>query len=196
MQRWLSVLLGLAVVVLAVGLAAQAMKGWHPSAAAQDAGADGGLVLALEAGDLPPPDVTDADLLDLPVFTTPERRMDGGVGYHMLDGTPVPPLPDSAPRRVRFGVVLITYVGAEDAPSHGRSKQAALELAKQLAGTAKKEFHAAVRLGDDGSTDDVGRVYRGILEPAPEYVLFTLPVGAVSGPIDTPRGYWIVKRLE
>jgi hypothetical protein len=36
----------------------------------------------------------------------------------------------------------------------------------------------------------------GILEPAPEYVLFTLGVGAVGGPVDTPRGYWIVKRLE
>jgi hypothetical protein len=38
---------------------------------------------------------------------------------------------------------------------------------------------------------------RGMLEPYIEYILFSLPKGAVcSEPIDTPRGYWIVKRLD
>jgi parvulin-like peptidyl-prolyl isomerase len=36
----------------------------------------------------------------------------------------------------------------------------------------------------------------GILEPLAEYVLFSLPVDGVGGPVETPRGYWIVKRLE
>jgi parvulin-like peptidyl-prolyl isomerase len=66
----------------------------------------------------------------------------------------------------------------------------------KLAETAKQDFHAAVQQGDAGSSDDIGRVKLGILEPAPEYVLFTLPIDGVGGPVDTPRGYWIVKRLE
>ena len=37
---------------------------------------------------------------------------------------------------------------------------------------------------------------RGVLESAPEYVLFSLPKGGVSEPVDTPRGYWIVQRIE
>ena len=51
-------------------------------------------------------------------------------------------------------------------------------------------------LPSPGSSDDLGRVKQGILEPAPEYVLFTMPVNAVGGPVETPRGFWIVKRLE
>jgi parvulin-like peptidyl-prolyl isomerase len=50
--------------------------------------------------------------------------------------------------------------------------------------------------GDNGSSDDVGRIPRGVLEPATEYMLFTMPVGSVSDPIETPRGYWIAKRTE
>jgi len=36
---------------------------------------------------------------------------------------------------------------------------------------------------------------RGVLEPAPEYVLFTTVPGDVGGPVDTPTGYWIVKNI-
>jgi len=92
--------------------------------------------------------------------------------------------------------VLVAYAGAEDAPRGVRSKKDALELAEKLAAQAKTDFHAAVRRGDEGSSDDVGSMTRGFIEPAPEYVLFTLPVGGVSDPIDTPRGFWIVKRIE
>jgi parvulin-like peptidyl-prolyl isomerase len=77
-----------------------------------------------------------------------------------------------------------------------RSKADARTLSAKLLAAAEQDFHAAVQQGDTGSADDVGRVKLGILEPAPEYVLFTLGVGAVGGPVDTPRGYWIVKRLE
>jgi hypothetical protein len=35
-----------------------------------------------------------------------------------------------------------------------------------------------------------------MLEPAPEFVLFSLPKDGVSAPVDTPRGFWIVHRIE
>jgi hypothetical protein len=93
-------------------------------------------------------------------------------------------------------VVLVSYEGVEDAPRKARPKGEALALATKLAEEAKGDFHGAVQHGDSGSSDDVGVVTRGVLEPGPEGALFALPVGGVSGVIDTPRGFWIAKRLE
>ena len=117
-------------------------------------------------------------------------------GTRLPDGSPVPPLPAKSPKNVRFGVVLVTYRGAQGAPANARTKAEALAMAQKLAAEAKTDFEAAVVRGDSGSIKDLGRVPRGVLEPAPEYVLFTLGTGAVSEPIDTPRGYWIVRRSE
>jgi hypothetical protein len=206
-QRWATTLLGLAVVVLAVWLVARNFQppkaiGTAPIAAADDrkgltfAGGDGGAIgtgggAALGDGGVP---LLLSDLLEN------EPRMDGGAGGTMFDGSPVPMLPMDAPRSVRFGIVLVSYDGAQPSPSATRQatrpKADARALAVKLADTAKQDFHAAVQQGDAGSSDDIGRVKLGILEPAPEYVLFTLPIDGVGGPVDTPRGYWIVKRLE
>lgn len=196
MQRWLSILLGLGAVTVAILLTAQGISGWRPpqrvsdGGDASDEGGDAATALALDPADADPGS-------SLPLFPTPaEPRRDGGVGFRMPDGSDVPPLPDTAPRQVRFGVVLVTYIGAELASPTARSKPDALALAEKLAADAKTDFHAAVRRGDDGSADDVGRIQRGVLEPVPEYMLFSLPAGGVSDPVDTPRGYWIAKRIE
>ncbi|MEO8878403.1 MAG: peptidylprolyl isomerase, partial [Polyangiaceae bacterium] len=125
-----------------------------------------------------------------------DRTTGVGPGYKMIDGTPVPPMPEHAPRSVTFGVVLVTYAGAESAPKNARSKADALALAQKLAADAKSDFKGAVQRGDNGSADNLGSMERGVLEPAPEYVLFSLPVGGVSDAIDTPRGFWIVRRIE
>jgi hypothetical protein len=208
MQRWLSTLVGLAAVVVAVWLVAHNFRppkaiGRDPGA--QDGGDDGGrMLLARADGGFAELEAGSLLVGDLSVS---EARVDGGAGTTMPDGTPVPPLPLSAPRQVRFGVVLVSYAGAQPSVtsplSEGRglrpatrSKAEARVLANRLAATAEQDFHAAVQQGDAGSADDVGRVKLGILEPAPEYVLFTLKVSGVGGPVDTPRGYWIVKRLE
>jgi parvulin-like peptidyl-prolyl isomerase len=121
-------------------------------------------------------------------------------GLSMPDGAEVPELGE-VPPSVRFGAVLVQYAGAEDAKAKGpdgelRSKDEASKLADELAKLAREDFAEAVKKGDGGSTADAGVMFRGILEPAPEYVLFSLDKGAVSDPIDTPRGFWIVKRLE
>jgi len=77
-----------------------------------------------------------------------------------------------------------------------RTRDEALTLAKQIAEEAKTDFKAALAKGDKGSMENAGRIQRGFLEPAPEYVLFSLPKGGVSDPVDTPRGFWIVHRIE
>jgi len=113
------------------------------------------------------------------------------------DGRPVPPLPSSAPQSVGFGVVLVTYEGAQFAPRKARPKAEARALAEELAAAAKTDFVAAVNKGDPGSMSDAGSVPRGVLEPAAEYVLFTLAKGEVAAaPVDTPRGYWVPRRLR
>jgi hypothetical protein len=209
-QRWVSTLVGLAAVVLAVWLVAHNFK--PPRALGRDLSGlaeDGGAPLTLSLGEAGAgASYADAAPLLVGDLALGEPRGDGGPGggTTLPDGTYVPPLPYDAPRQVRFGVVLVSYEGAQPsvaglAEGHAvrppsRSKAEAHQLALKLAATAEQDFHAAVQQGDAGSADDVGRVKIGILEPAPEYVLFTLRVGAVGGPVDTPRGYWIVKRLE
>ncbi len=200
MQRWVTTLVGAAVVLLAVWLVARNFqppkaigKDPHPPAVAGDAGTMQALGAALSAdGGLP--------LLLTDLLNEPGLRVDAGVGATLFDGSPVPPLPINAPRQVRFGIVLVSYEGAQPSPTSGRvstrSKADARALAQKLYATAQQDFHAAVQQGDGGSSDDVGRVKLGIMEPAPEYVLFTLPIDGVGGPVDTPRGFWIVKRIE
>jgi hypothetical protein len=130
-----------------------------------------------------------------PGETDPTQQKDAG-GTLLLSGEAPPGLAAEAPKSVVFGVVLVTYRGAQGAPTTARSRDEALKLVKELGELAKTDFKAAVGKGDKGSMDNAGRLPRGVLEPAPEYVLFSLPKGGVSEPVDTPRGYWIVQRVE
>ncbi|WP_433933356.1 peptidyl-prolyl cis-trans isomerase [Sorangium cellulosum] len=147
-----------------------------PTADDGDAGADAGVEGAPASG--------------------PEQAARSDAGITLLSGEAPPGLPTEAPKKVRFGVVLVQYRGAQGAAPNARSKDAALALARELAEVAKTDFKAAVDKGDKGSTDDLGFIPRGVLEPAPEYELFSLPKGGVSGPVDTPRGFWITRRIE
>jgi parvulin-like peptidyl-prolyl isomerase len=119
-------------------------------------------------------------------------------GFETLpDGGKVPELPASAPARIGFGAVIFAYQGAQGAPRDARSKEEARKKATEALELAQKDFAAAVAKGDHGSTTDAGRLPRGVIEPPIEYVLFTLEKGKVHPePIDTPRGYWVVRRNE
>lgn len=188
MQRWVSIVLGAGVLVLAVMLAFFASPKHKTDATASVASPDTTSAVTL-------PVSLDGGLdLDTPIHA--EVVQGTGPGFTMLNGGPVPPLPESAPRKVEFGVILIRYQGAELAPKDARPKQDALVLAQKLATDAKADFKGAVERGDNGSSADIGSIERGILEPAPEYVLFSLPVGGVSDVVDTPRGFWVVRRIE
>ena len=113
------------------------------------------------------------------------------------DGRKVPELPASAPARIGFGAVVFAYRGAQGAPADARNKEEAKKKAAETIELAQKDFAAAVAKGDHGSTTDAGRLPRGVIEPPIEYVLFMLEKGKVHPePIDTPRGYWVVRRNE
>jgi hypothetical protein len=122
MPRWISVLVGIAAVALAIGIAA---KAFHPSKPGGSSGADlGGDSGAVDdAGThspsrLPSLGTGRRQLDDLAAPPDDAFRADSGVGT-FDDGTPVPPLPRSAPRQVRFGVVLVSYAGAQAEASGG-----------------------------------------------------------------------------
>jgi PPIC-type PPIASE domain len=194
MQRALSIALSLAAIVLSAVLAFREAPLSGGSAVPAGAASDGGMVF--DASATPALDLHDAEPPPPPAEAVPPVEVPEG-GFHLADGTPVAPLGKGAPRHIRFGVVLVSYEGAEGAPDKGaRHRSDALSLATHLADEARQDFRGTVQRGDNGSAEDVGEVDRGVLEPGSEAVLFALPVGGVSGVIDTPRGFWIVKRLE
>ena len=142
-------------------------------------------------------EIADAgDSAEEPLAVDPQLAGGSDAGARLLTGEPAPALAAEAPKTIVFGVILVTYKGAQGAPGNARSHEAALELAKQLAVEAKEDFKATVAKGDKGSMENAGRMPRGMLEPAPEFVLFSLPKDGVSDPVDTPRGFWIVRRIE
>lgn len=105
-------------------------------------------------------------------------------------------LPTGAPRAIKVGVVLVQWQGAEGATTSTRSKADALARATDLAREAKADFRRAVTQGDPGSAEDIGRIPRGTLDPRTEMAVFSMSAGDVSEPIETPRGYWIVRRID
>lgn len=190
MQRSKTIAVGLLVVV-AIAIAVVVSRSSKPkvSSARPSASAAPSASVALP---LPPPSAS-AAVLDLS-----EPGEGDSVGFDILpDGKKAPPLPASAPQTVSFGVVVFSYAGAESAGSGARTKEQAREKAEAVLADAKTDFAKAVARGDRGSTASAGRVPRGVLEPAAEYVLFTLPKGEVApAPVDTPRGYWVVRRND
>lgn len=188
MQRAFSIVVALAMAALALVLTAKSFPEAGAAAGTVDAGGSEATLVAPPKSDsgagasaplpVPTAPVPEATALTVEPSLEPGMDLKGG------------------PREVRFGVVLVTYDGAQDVTSKVRSKTEGLTLANKLAEEAKGDFHAAVSHGDSGSSEDVGVVTRGVLEPGSEAALFALPVGGVSSVIDTPRGYWIVKRLK
>lgn len=201
MQRWSALaLVGIllacaAMLVLGVGPAARGSATPPSSASASAAvlasasapAAGSSATGGAAPGELALPDLGDPAPLD----ETPRPA-----GSLLPGGEAAPPLPEGAPKSVVFGVVLVEYRGAQGASRRARDRSAAEALARELADEARKDFKAAVAKGDPGSAENAGSMPRGVLEPGPEHVLFSLAAGEVGGPVDTPRGYWVVKRLE
>lgn len=204
MKRWNSVILGAGFVGAVAFLAFTVGKGSSstpsedhlkaPSAASasaapsavasSDAPASSSELVAAEAA--PVDAALGAD--GVPVATGP--------GAFLLSGERPPVLPATAPKQLTWGVALVTYKDAQNAAPDARSRDAALKLAQEIAELAKTDFKAAVGKADKGSLENAGMLPRGVVEPAPEYVLFSLKKGETGGPVETPTGFWVVKRID
>lgn len=192
MQRWTSLAFGLLFVAAVMGLVVASQQPKEEPAAAVTASASSAAPSA------------SADPAEDPVAVDAEVPIDAGVesakssAFNTLaDGGPVPKLPEDAPKSVQLGVVLFQYKGAQGAPSNARSKTSAREKAEGVIELAKKDFDEAVKLGDPGSLVNAGDIPRSVLEPVVEYTVFTMEPGVVHPePLDTPRGFWIVRRIK
>ena len=135
MQHWTSLLLGL---LLGAGIAVLVTSVRSPSAPVHPTPRPAKASIAAPVGataDAPPKASPDAGPAAHDAGTGPEFST-------LPDGSPVPKLPDSAPKRVSFGVVLFQYRGAQYARSDARSKPEALKLARETVPLALREKFA------------------------------------------------------
>lgn len=195
-QSLASLVLGGAVVALAGWLTADQLSRSHVHAEWGDAGADAGattvVATATDAGAAAAPTGSGAANV-APLDTS----ADGGFQLTGLTALlDAGSMPTGAPRTVRLGVVLVQFAGAEGASSSARAKPDALKHAAELAEKAKSDWKGAVKAGDSGSSEDIGRIPRGVLDRATELAVFSLDKDGLSEPLETPRGYWVVKRIE
>jgi hypothetical protein len=179
-QRWASILVGAGVIGLIGWMTVEQTVNPKPRTTKIDADPDASAAAAADAG----PMIAEPDL-DASTLLSDLLVPEGGAF-----------LPSGAPRQVRIGVVLVQWRGAEGAATSTRSKQDALTTAQRLAADAKGDFRRAVSSGDPGSSEDVGRIPRGVLDPRTEAAVFSLASKEVSDVLETPRGYWIVKRID
>lgn len=143
-----------------------------------------------------PPPTTHDEPADGPAEESPEPSTSASFAT-LPDGSAVPPLPKDAPSQVKLGVALFRYKGAEGASSGTRAKEEALKLAEKALATGDDRFATIVKQGDPGSSSDIGWLGRNVLEPAVEHAVFALDRDEVlDRPLDTPRGYWVVKRVR
>ncbi|MDF2695777.1 MAG: Peptidyl-prolyl cis-trans isomerase PpiD, partial [Labilithrix sp.] len=131
-QRWASILVGLAIVVV-VGWMTLEARGPRPIKQDADAAAVASAVASAA------PASTDAGAL---VAT---EDLDAGLFLPTLSlGDAGLVMPSGAPRSVKIGVVLVTFSGAEGAPPNARSKKDAQTIADRLGAEARTDFHGAV----------------------------------------------------
>ena len=190
---------GLAVVGLLAWMTSQQL-GASPKIRAD---VDGGAPIASGAATAAAPDAGTANAgsvtetsSDGGVHAMALGDADGGLSLTALLGDGGNAMPSGAPRSVRIGLVLVQYAGAEGASSAARAKPDALKHAQGVVENARADFKAAVKAGDTGSSEDIGRMPRGVLDPRVEVAIFSLAAGEISEPLETPKGYWIVKRIE
>jgi hypothetical protein len=196
MQRTTSVTVGLLFVAAIAAVAVLSLRPKSEPSQVPAAKPSASITGSVSASAAPSSSAAPADAPDLSTAAPREGVITEGFET-FPDGGKVPELPASAPNRVGFGAVIFAYQGAQGAPRDARTKDDAKKKAIETIELAQKDFAAAVAKGDRGSTTDAGRVPRGVIEPPIEYVLFTLEKGKVHPePIDTPKGYWVVRRNE
>ncbi|MBN2494938.1 MAG: peptidyl-prolyl cis-trans isomerase [Deltaproteobacteria bacterium] len=103
--------------------------------------------------------------------------------------------------KVRASHILLMYQGSERSTA-SRSKQAALEGIQKIKAEldAGGDFAALARQHSDcpsgAQGGDLGAFGRGQMVAAFEQTAFALEPGQVSGVIETPFGYHLIKRTD
>ena len=104
--------------------------------------------------------------------------------------------------RVGASHILISYQGA-DRSQATRTKEEALDLAKEVLGAVRKDgadFAALAMKHSDGPSGPkggrLGVFGKGGMVPEFEKSVFALEIGEVAGPVETPFGYHIILRTE
>lgn len=118
-------------------------------------------------------------------------------GFHVMKRNPLPP-------KLAGAHILIAYKGAMRArPDVTRSKKEARKLAAKLSKQLKKspdKFAEVARKQSDGPSKvkggDLGTWRRGRMVPAFDEAIGKLKIGEVSGVVETPFGFHVMKRLE
>ena len=116
----------------------------------------------------------------------------------LLEDIPV----EEVPEEIAASHILISYKGAERSEAE-RSKDEAQALADEVLLKARAEgadFAELARQYSDGPTKDkggdLGTVKKGTMAPAFEDAAFALEVGEISGVVETPFGFHVIKRTE
>ena len=117
------------------------------------------------------------------------------IGWHIVRREAV--------RRARAAEILIRFQGKE-AKEGGvtRTKDEALKLADEVLAKARSpecDFSALAKMCSEDATakegGDTGLFTPGQIAPEVEKAVFLLEVGQISGVVEAPRGFYIVKRL-
>src|SRR5262245_9529514 len=111
-QRWASILVGAAIIAVAGWLTIEAQSA-HPIT--KDTA---GTAPAASASAVPSATAAPAD-----AGAASEADLDAGLFLPTLSLGDAAVMPSGAPRSVKIGVVLVSFAGAEGAPSNARSKK-------------------------------------------------------------------------
>jgi hypothetical protein len=111
--------------------------------------------------------------------------------------------PEPPPQWITAQHILVAYKGAKGAPKGvTRSKADAKKRADEVADRAKREdFSALVKdFSDDPGTSDrlgnLGKFERDKMVKPFSDAAFALKVGEVSGPVESPFGFHVIKRNQ
>ncbi|MBI4678353.1 MAG: peptidylprolyl isomerase [Elusimicrobia bacterium] len=102
--------------------------------------------------------------------------------------------------RVRVSRILVRFSENAGSRERKRAKAAALKLKRRI-DEGKSTFEEIARAESEDPESaadggDIGYVYRGRIPQEIEDAVFSMPVGEVSRPIETPTGFHILKLME
>lgn len=134
----------------------------------------------------------------------PASEPAGGDGHEGHGHAQPRPGGDEAPQTVSARHILVQYEGSARAGADiTRSKEEARSRAEEVESKAKgsgADFAALAREYSDGPTGkrggDLGAFPKGRMHPAFEDAVFDLGVGEVSGVVETPFGFHVIKRYR